>query len=343
MRHNFWMSAGTHLLDVNDDGWLTVTPAFLRAYLMRPEVQPIDESCENEFALHEALMRDPTMPVAEASLAALKDDDAADNYRVLLAFRDALLTAGTIEGAYLKLTSGAGTATPSIFLDQLVHVILRHILKDVSDPMQLRAAELFFRAQNVSLDEGRVLLADEEIVDMHAKAKTGEVNLVQLLADESGHGAMGAKTVELDVIGEDNADIYWARSDKFDTVIDFRLTLPASDAFARVVEAWIAHLARLQVNVQPVPNIDDDDWCWHIGMDAEANRILNLLYQGESPTSEELAQIIGLFDMKIRDDGALLERAQGKPVHLALAMTADDRLRMKPQNLIANLPLAKAN
>jgi hypothetical protein len=31
----------------------------------------------------------------------------------------------------------------------------------------------------------------------------------------------------------------------------------------------------------------------------------------------------------------------GRPVYLALAMTEDGRLKLKPQNLLVNLPLAE--
>ena len=33
----------------------------------------------------------------------------------------------------------------------------------------------------------------------------------------------------------------------------------------------------------------------------------------------------------------------GKPVYLGLAMTADQQLRIKPQNLLLNLPLARGS
>ncbi len=130
-----------------------------------------------------------------------------------------------------------------MFIDQLVHLILHNILKDCRDPIRLRAAEIFFRDQTVSLDGGRIMLADEEIVDMHARAG-GETGLAQLLA-ESG---TPIKSVELDVLDEDNKDIYWGRSDRFDTVVDFRFEQPALDAFARVIEAWLKHLAGVEVS-----------------------------------------------------------------------------------------------
>jgi hypothetical protein len=37
----------------------------------------------------------------------------------------------------------------------------------------------------------------------------------------------------------------------------------------------------------------------------------------------------------------MLERVRGRPVDLGLAMSAAERLELKPQNLPANLPLAR--
>jgi hypothetical protein len=335
MTREFWKSAGLHLLRTGSQGWLEVTPEFLQAYYTRPEMHPIETSCAAEIDLHEALMADPFMEVPSSRLAALADQDAADNYRHVLALRAALRAAGTIEGAYLRLVRSPRVGVPPLFLDHLVHLVLRNVLRDATDPMRLRAAEIFFREQTVSTEGGRVMLADTEIVDMHARAGR-ETGLGQLLADSG----TPLKTVELDILDEDNAAIYWARSDRFDTVVDFRFEQPAPDAFARVIEAWLRHLVGIDVHVEPRPRIDDPDWRWHIGLDAEATRILNALYQGAPLGPDELRQIVGLFRMRIEDGAPVIERVRGRPINLALAMTAGGRVKMKPQNLIANLPLA---
>lgn len=333
---DFWKSAGLHLVEIGPENWLKVTPQLLLAYWTRPEVHPIETSCSEEIRLHEELLADPFMPVDETRLSRLADPDAADNYRVVLRFRELLTSAGTIEGAYLKLVRSTGVAIPPVFLDQMVHLILRNVLKDVCDPMRLRAAELFFREQTVSTDGGQLLLADEEIVEMHARS--GETGLAQLLA-ETG---TPMRTVELDVLHEDNKEIYWARSDRFDTVIDFRFEQPALDAFARVIEAWLEHLIQLEVRVEPRPKIEDTDWRWHIGLDREATRILNALYEGKAVGADDLSRIVALFRMSIRDDRAVIDRVRGRPIYLGLAMTEKNRVKMKPQNLIANLPVHMA-
>lgn len=332
--HDFWKSAGLHLVERNAQGWLAVTPALLRAYYTRPEMHPLETSCTHEIALHEALMQDPFRPVADAELARIADQEAADNYRIVLGYRDILAAAGTLEGAYLRMMRQGRVAVPPVFVDQMVHLILRNILDGCTDPIRVRAAELFFREQSASAPEGQLMLADEEIVEMHAKAGS-ETGLAQLLA-ETG---TPMKTVALDVLDEDNKRLYWDRSDRFDTVIDFRFGQPAPDALARVMEAWLAHLLKIEVRIEPRPAIEDPDWRWHIGLDREATRLLNTLYEGKTLSLEETAQIVGLFRMRIKDERLLVPRVKGKPIYLGLAMDAAKRVKMKPQNLLTNLPV----
>ena len=38
----FWRSSGYHLLEPGADGWLRPSDDFLRAYLLRPELVPVD-------------------------------------------------------------------------------------------------------------------------------------------------------------------------------------------------------------------------------------------------------------------------------------------------------------
>ena len=334
MQIRFWKSAGLHLLERNASGWLDVNAEIVRAYLTRPEVHPIEESCVNEVALFEALMEDPFIAVPDDRLANIADTDAADNYRVVLAYRDELAKAGTLEGAYLSLIRKGGINLPPVFIDQLVHIILGNVLADCADPVRLRAAELFFREQSVSTDDGMIMLADHEIVEMQAQANDGG-GLTQLLA-ETG---TPARSVTLDVLDDDNAEIYWERSDRFDTVIDMRHTRPANNALARVIEAWIRHFLGLDVNVQPARSIKDEAWRWHVGLDRDATEILNRLYNGDDVGEERLQRILALYRMDILDQSRVLPDVAGKPVYLAVAMDQNQRVRLKPQNLLVNLPL----
>jgi hypothetical protein len=108
-----------------------------------------------------------------------------------------------------------------------------------------------------------------------------------------------------------------------------------------VLARWVGHFHGLKVRVQPIREIPDEEWLWHVGLDIEASTMLNEIYAGTEVDETRMRRVIGLFRMDFDDPGALRPEMQGAPVFLGLAMTADGVLRMKPQNLLMNLPLAR--
>jgi Family of unknown function (DUF6352) len=330
---NFWIASGYDLLEPQA-GRLAVTPDFVRAYLGRPEMMPPADASTGERALHATLLKDPTRSVQPNELAGLGDADARENYEVFLRFRDLLFQSKTAEAAYLALFRPGAQVMPGLFIDHLAAVILRHVLDGCTDAERVRAAELFFRTQKAALEGGAILVADDETVETLGKSG-GFGNLGRLVA-EAGTAMRG---VDLDVLTEANAAGYWARSDRHDMVLDFTFARAGQDAFARVVEAWVKHLLGVDVTVQPVQTIRDERWVWHVGLDAEASRLMNDLYEGRAVAEDRLRQILALFRLEFRDPDAMLPRVAGRPVYLGLAMDSGGRVRMKPQNLVVNLPL----
>jgi hypothetical protein len=333
---DFWRNSGYHLLERDAAGRLRVTDDFLRAYYLRPEVHPVEESCDAERGLHAALMQAPRRAVADAEIEALADDDARHNYRVLLRFRDRLLAAGTVEGCYMGLFKGA-VDVPPLFIAQLAHVILRNLLDGCEQPLRLRAAELFWREQKATLRDGHVLLADLETVQMHA-AGSRYGSLGKLIVE--AQGAIGR--VDLDVLERANAALYWEREARHDTVISLTYGQPALEELARVIEAWVAHFHGLRVSVQPLRRIEEARWAWHIGLDAEATSILNELWSGAQVEQGRMRNVLALFGLRFAEPAAMRADIAGRTVYLALAANAEQEVRMKPQNLLTNLPLNEA-
>lgn len=329
----FWRSSGFHLLRV-EGSELIVTDDFLRAFLLRPELAPVEESCPAERTLHERLLEDPRHEAGETDVTALADPDAAGNYRAFLRFRSRLLAQPGIAGTYLDLVRNGLDGVPPLFLDQLAHVLVRHTLDGTRDPFRARAGELLFREQRVTIQDGQIMLADEETVVM--LGRDGGLGALDRLLVEA---EAPLRKVELDVLQPSTADGYWARSDRFDTVLDLGFTRPGLDALCRVLERWVARFTGVAVSIQPVARIDDERWAWHVGLDAEASGILNALWQGEEVDEARRAQLLALFRLEFKDPADMLGRVRGRPVHLGLAMTPDGRLKLKPQNLLLNLPL----
>ena len=146
------------------------------------------------------------------------------------------------------------------------------------------------------------------------------------------------RAVTLDVLDADDAR-YWPRADAYDTALDFRVGAEAPQAFADVLAAWVRHMTGVEVRVDPVPEITDGAWRWHVGLDAEASVLLDRLYAGET-LGEDARRIAALFRLDFEDQGAMRADVRGRPVWLALAFGEDGRLRVKPQNVLTNLPLA---
>ena len=52
-----------------------------------------------------------------------------------------------------------------------------------------------------------------------------------------------------------------------------------------------------------------------------------------------MGRVVGLFRLTFDDPEVMLDRVRGEPVYLILAMTTDNLIRMKPQNLVTGLPI----
>ena len=332
---DFWRNSGFHLLDRDAAGRLSVTDDFLRAYLLRPEIRPVEESGPREIAMHEGLLDDPRREVAASELAGIEDADARDNYRILLDFLARLKRAPSLEACYLEIFSGGTVAVPPLFIDQLAQIIVRNVLDGCEDPLEPRAAELFFREQRASTGEGAVMLADLETVQRHASGG-GFGSLGRLIVESQAPLA----TVNLDVLDSENAHIYWMRDERHDLVISMNFGRAANQAFCRVLEKWVGHFTGTRVSVRPLRAIEDRAWAWHIGLDAESTAILNGLWRGDEVEPGTLRRVLALFRLDFSEPAAMRADVAGKPVYLAMSMDESNVVRMKPQNLLLNLPLA---
>jgi len=334
---DFWPSCGYRFLVPGSDGKLTLTDDFLRSQLLRPELAPLPESDAAELALHESLLAHPRRVVTSGEVAALGDPDARDNYTVWLRFRARLLAAPSIEAAYVALFHGEGVDVPPLLVHQLTQILVRHVLGADAAALEARAGEMLFRAQKVTvLEDGAVMAADDVTVELFASGDAFG-SLGELLA----RNRTPSRTVDLDVLDADNEDTYWARSERHDFAVSLNRGQPALAALCRVLERWIAHFTAVAVRIEPLRAIDDPRWSWHVGLDAEASGLLNDLYNGVAVDEARLARLLCLFRLEFAQPADARPTLAGKPVYLGMAMDETSRLRLKPQNLLLNLPLAQ--
>jgi len=327
--NDFWISSGHHLLDRDVGGGLVVTDEFLKLYLARPELVPPPEACAVEKTLHAALLANPRMAIAASDIAAIVDADARENWQMLIAFRDHLLRHETLEAAYADLVRRGLGKTPPLFINQLVHVILRNALDGVNDVRVVRAAELFFRTQRATLHEGSLIAADEETIGgINPSPVTPLVSMLGIPVE-----------AEIDIITDDSADSYWQRSDQFDMALDLTGGRSGLVALAEAMRRWIAHVLGVEVTIEPLTELRDAPLTWYVGLDADATRIGDRLWNGEELDEAALSAVVGLFALTFRDPSIVLDKVKGEPVYLILAMAGDKTIRMKPQNLISGLPI----
>jgi hypothetical protein len=348
---DFWPTCGFQQLRRNARGWLEVTPEYLRLFLNRPELALVPESCPAEIRLHKSLLAAPSSAVPASELQRIKDEDARHNYQVFLTFRDRLLASGTVEGFYQCLFGQGTVDIPPTFIDMLTQVILRNLLEQVDDAQVLRAAEMLFRPQRIALQEGRVLAADRDVVALHSETG-GLGELGRLLLESKAN----LRTANLQVLSADNADKYWESSERHHFLLDLTheftqelshgLTLGLAHArsglkaLAQVLELWVEHFLAIQVSIKPESKIDDPNWRWHLGLDPDSTALLNDLYEERAVAPERMQRLISLFRLEFADPAQMRADVAGKPVYLGLCMSADNTLKLKPQNLLLNLPLA---
>lgn len=350
-----WPSVGLAELARDERGWLVPTDAWWRRQLARPELALVGVSCAAERALHAALQAEPTRSVTDGDLARLADADARENWGVFLRWRDRVLAAGSIESAYVRLFGGGDVDLAPVFVDLMAAAILRGLLETSDDALEWRAAQTLYRFQRCTRVGDRLLAGDRDTLDL--LNRTGGFGDLGALLAQAG---AAPRALQLEVLGADNAAAYFAQAERHRFLLDLtaeieqdlghgiglRLANARSGLkpLARVLERWVAHLLGVQVRIRPLARIDDAQWRWHVGLDATATALLNNLYAGHEVDDGRRAGIVGLFRLDFDDPAAMRADMRndmaGRPVYLATCMDATGLLRVKPQNLLANLPLA---
>jgi len=333
---DFWASSGFRLLGRTASG-LHASDAWLARFLEREELAPPPQAGAAERALHAKLSRDPRAPVARAEIEAVEDPDARDNWRAFLGFRDRVLSHATLEDAYRGLFDGGDVDLAPPFVDVLAQAIARSMLEGTGDAWLCRAAEMLFRRQRVASEAGRLLAADAATIETYAQ--TGGFGAVGKLLRARG---TSTAAVKMDVLSRENAPFYFLRDELHSFVVDLTAGSEGASALARVLERWIAHLAGVAVTIEPASRVEDARWRWHVGLDVDSTKILDALYRGESVAAEELERLLLLFRLEFREAADARPELAGRPVYLGLACRPDRTLKMKPQNLLVNLPLASA-
>jgi len=331
---DFWASSGYRLLERGTEG-LRATDAWLASFLAREELAPPAQAGPRERALHARLAADPRVPAAPAELEAVEDRDARENWRAFLRFRDRVAAHPTLEACYRDLFRAGDVDIAPVFVDALTQAIVRSMLEGTEDAWLCRAGEMLFRRQRLAAEGGRLLAADAETVERYAETGGfGEVGRLMRKAN------VATAPVKMDVLDAGNAPLYFLRDELHGFVLDLGAEGEGARALGRVLERWVAHMAGVAVVIEPAARVDDERWRWHVGLDLDSSAILDALYRGEAVAGADLERLALLFRLRFRDPGQAAPEAADRPVYLGLACRPDRTLKVKPQNLLANLPFS---
>ena len=337
MPQDFWASSGYRDLQRTPDG-LVATDAWLARFLARAELLPPDEAGPRERAMHARLGANPRAAVSAEALADIEDADARENWTEFLRFRDRVLACPTLEACYRDLFRRPAVDLAPPFVDALAQAIVRDLLEGTDDPWLCRAGEMLFRRQRIASEGGHLLAADDETIQVFAE--TGGFGTVGRLLRQQN---TPTPAVKMDVLTRENAPLYFMRDELYAFVLDLAPDGAGAASLARVLERWVARMAGVEVTIEPRARIDDGRWRWHVGLDVESSRLLDMLYRGESVAAVDLERMALLFRLDFRDPADVLPEMAGRPVYLGLACRTDRALKVKPQNLILNLPLPRTH
>ena len=285
---------------------------FLWALLASPQLALVPESCAFEVNLHKALQASPLQKISDAELAQIADSDARDNYAFYQRVQTELVAAGSLKAYYWQLIKSEVVTVPPEVLDLLVEHIALPMMDETTNPVtdknsavQYAAAEWLYKRQAVHLEDGRV------IHDVPKDSVSEPLDLSHGMANELSHGLI------------------------------FRLSNANSGlkALSQVLEKWIAHMLQVEVTIKHVAKVDDPAWRWHIGLEATSTGVLNDLYLGNDVPEDRLKLLVSLFKLEFKNRSQMQDDVAGKPVYLGLAMDAEAQVKIKPQNLLLNLPV----
>jgi hypothetical protein len=330
-QRDFWLACGHHLLDRDRTGKLLVTDEFLKVYLARPELVPPPEACAAEHRLHDTLLSDPRSRVAPLQVTAISDADARENWEVMIGWRDHLVKHRTLEAAYLDIVRH-NIRFPQLLVGQLTQLILRNALDDCDDVFVLRAAEMFFRPQKLAMQEGVVTVIDAETETLLGRQPRSPLIALLKLPVAS----------DVDMLDDATAASYWERSDRFDMALDLTAGQRGLVALGDVVRRWLSHMLAIDVAIEPLNELRNAPLSWYVGLDSEATRIGDTLWNGDALDEETRSRLVGIFRLTFRSPEDMIEKVRGEPVYLLAAMTADAVLHLKPQNLVTGLPIRHA-
>lgn len=356
MAHDFWQHSGYSRLNFPAAGWPQASEALIQAYLARPELRPLPESCPAERALHDRLYRDSRYRPTPLELAELHDPSVRENYELVMRFRDHVFASEDLRVAYLDLVRRGHPPLPLLFRQHLVMLLLRHLLADCTDAWTLRAAEMLFRAQlpwepepepaaeveaeagavEVEAEAGsrgapRLLLADHAVLT-DVETHGGYGNLGRLVADSG----VPLNRRPLWILEEETAQSYWLRDSFHDSLLPFG-PRTGQQALAEVLARWIQAMVGETVTLIPLAGdpvaLWSRPWRQRLPLDEAALELTLPLCPLPG-----MARPVALFRLDWAAGGSRADAPIEESLCVVLAADGEGIIRLEPASLCLSLP-----
>ena len=95
----------------------------------------------------------------------------------------------------------------------------------------------------------------------------------------------------------------------------------------------------IDVAIEPLVELQSAPWNWYVGLSSDGSRIGDTIWNGGDLADAMRERLVGLYRLTFREPADMMEKVRGEPVYLLAATTSDGKLRLKPQNLVAGLPV----
>jgi hypothetical protein len=209
---------------------------------------------------------------------------------------------------------------PPLFVHQLTQILLR--ISSARTPVDRGA-------------RGRNAVSRPENKRAGGRGDGGRRTGGRVAGDDRKLGSLGellaqnrtpARTVDLDVLSEDNADTYWTRDERRPGDQPSIAASPRSRRLCRVLPLDSAFPGGRR-RIAPEREIVDARWVWHVGLDAEASAAAQRSVQRRGRRRRSRERLLCLFALRFSDPAAMRPAIAGRSVYLAMAMDRENRLR----------------
>ena len=158
--------------------------------------------------------------------------------------------------------------------------------------------EVFFRTQRVTLHDGSLIVADEK--------QSGS----QHCAGDCSFPCGIPRKPRLTSSAVTMSAVIGIAATSSDMALDLTAGREGLDALAKAMRRWIAHLLGIDVDIEALTELQDVNLAWYVGLDVDATKIGDMLWNGEDIEEAIMGRVVGLFRLRFRDPAVMTDKVR---------------------------------